>query len=205
MTVADTNFVMLVETFADGTGARTIRTTVRAESRTVDGAGWKTILPETTFGPDDGAPGWFPVLQRITKLRPKYREPPPTEFEFRVPVGREAIEADRIVLRTTVRWGQFGVAFAVPFRATEYEIVDGIPLPAGPEAETSATADPSPAVLALSRAMSERAGYPVPTDLIISAAKSAELDPDEFARLKLEELGVPLPADTISEDAAPVK
>ena len=44
-----------------------------------------------------------------------------------------------------------------------------------------------------------------PTDLIISAAKSAELDPDEFARLKLEELGVPLPADTISEDAAPVK
>ena len=41
--------------------------------------------------------------------------------------------------------------------------------------------------------------------MIISAAKSAELDPDEFARLKLEELGVPLPADTISEDAAPVK
>ena len=201
VTVADTNLVTLVETLADGTGARTIRTTVRAESRTADGAGWETILPETAFGPEDGAPGWFPVLQRITKLRPKYRVPPPTEFEFRVPVGREAIEADRIVLRTTVRWGQFGVAFAVPFRSTEYEIVDGIPLPAGPEAETAETAGPSPTVLALSRAMSEKAGYPVPPDLILSVAKSAELDPDEFARLKLEELGIPLPAETLAEKA----
>lgn len=201
VTVADTNGVTLVETLADGTGARTIRTTVRAESRTTDGVGWETILPETAFGPDDGAPGWFPVLQRITKLRPDYREPPPTEFEFRVPVGREAIEADRIVLRTTIRWGQFGVAFAVPFRSTEYEIVDGIPLPPAPDAESPGTAEPSSAVLALSSAMSEKMGYAVPPDLILSAAKSAELDPDEFARLKLEELGIPLPVETLAEKA----
>ena len=201
VTVADTNGVTLVETLADGTGARTIRTTVRAESRTADGAGWETILPETAFGPEDGAPGWFPVLQRITKLRPKYRVPPPTEFEFRVPVGREAIEADRIVLRTTVRWGQFGVAFAVPFRSTEYEIVDGITLPPAPDAESPGTSEPSSAVLALSSAMSEKMGYAVPPDLILSAAKSAELDPDEFARMKLEELGIPLPAETLAEKA----
>ena len=127
--------------------------------------------------------------------------PPPTEFEFRVPVGREAIEADRIVLRTTVRWGQFGVAFAVPFRSTEYEIVDGITLPPAPDAESPGTSEPSSAVLALSSAMSEKMGYAVPPDLILSAAKSAELDPDEFARMKLEELGIPLPAETLAEKA----
>ena len=39
VTVADTNLVTLVETLADGTGARTIRTTVRAESRTAEERG----------------------------------------------------------------------------------------------------------------------------------------------------------------------
>ena len=37
--------------------------------------------------------------------------------------------------------------------------------------------------------------------VILSAAKSAELDPDEFARLKLEELGIPLPVETLAEKA----
>ena len=42
---------------------------------------------------------------------------------------KATIEADRIVLRTTVRWGQAGIGFAVPFREAVFEIVDGIPLP----------------------------------------------------------------------------
>ena len=93
------------------------------------------------------------------------------------------------------------MAFAVPFRSTEYEIVDGITLPPAPDAESPGTAEPSSAVLALSSAMSEKKGYAVPPDLILSAAKIVELDPDEFARLKLEELGIPLPVETLAEKA----
>ena len=129
VTVAATNYTGLVETFADGTGARAIRTTVRAENRTENG--FETVLPETPFGPVAGQPGWFPVLQKLSwsYFRHRYLPGPPGEFVFRVPVGRDAIEADRIVLRTTVRWGQAGIGFAVPFREAVFEIVDGIPLP----------------------------------------------------------------------------
>ena len=129
VTVAATNYTGLVETFADGTGARAIRTTVRAENRTENG--FETVLPETPFGPVAGQPGWFPVLQKLSwsYFRHRYLPGPPGEFVFRVPVGRDAIEADRIVLRTTVRWGQAGIGFAVPFREAVFEIVDSIPLP----------------------------------------------------------------------------
>ena len=129
VTVAATNYTGLVETFADGTGARAIRTTVRAENRTENG--FETVLPETPFGPVAGQPGWFPVLQKLSwsYCRHRYLPEPPGEFVFRVPVGRDAIEADRIVLRTTVRWGLAGIGFAVPFREAVFEIVDGIPLP----------------------------------------------------------------------------
>ena len=129
VTVAATNYTGLVETFADGTGARAIRTTVRAENRTENG--FETVLPETPFGPADGQPGWFSVLQELSwsYFRHRYLPGPPGEFVFRVPVGRDAIEADRIVLRTTVRWGLAGIGFAVPFREAVFEIVDGIPLP----------------------------------------------------------------------------
>ena len=129
VTVAATNYTGLVETFADGTGARAIRTTVRAENRTENG--FETVLPETPFGPVAGQPGWFPVLQKLSwsYFRHRYLPGPPGEFVFRVPVGRDAIEADRIVLRTTVRWGLAGIGFAVPFREAVFEIVDGIPLP----------------------------------------------------------------------------
>ena len=64
VTVAATNYTGLVETFADGTGARAIRTTVRAENRTENG--FETVLPETPFGPVAGQPGWFPVLQELS-------------------------------------------------------------------------------------------------------------------------------------------
>ena len=64
--------------------------------------------------------------------------------------------------------------------------------------EGSGEAEPSPsvapaaatnAVQALARAMSERAGYPVPADLVVAAAKRLNQDPDEYARKTLEKIG----------------
>ena len=80
VTVAATNYTGLVETFADGTGARAIRTTVRAENRTENG--FETVLPETPFGPVAGQPGWFPVLQELSwsYCRHRYLPEPPGEF-----------------------------------------------------------------------------------------------------------------------------
>ena len=193
VTVAATNYTGLVETFADGTGARAIRATVRAENRTENG--FETVLPETPFGPADGQPGWFPVLQKLSwsYFRHRYLPEPPGEFVFRVPVGRDAIEADRIVLRTTVRWGQAGIGFAVPFREAVFEIVDGIPLPNDGGADSDPAAIPA-SVLELSRVLSEKMGFPVPPGLIVAQAKNCEMTPDAFARAKLEELGVEIPA-----------
>jgi hypothetical protein len=193
VTVAATNSTGLVETFADGTGARAIRTTVRAENRTENG--FETVLPETPFGPVAGQPGWFPVLQELSwsYFRHRYLPEPPGEFVFRVPVDREAIEADRIVLRTTVRWGLAGIGFAVPFREAVFEIVDGIPLPNDGGADSAPAAIPA-SVLELSRVLSEKMGFPVPPGLIVAQAKNCEMTPDAFARAKLEELGVEIPA-----------
>ena len=194
VTVAATNYTGLVETFADGTGARAIRTTVRAENRTENG--FETVLPETPFGPVAGQPGWFPVLQELSWSYFRHRylpEPPGGEFVFRVPVGRDAIEADRIVLRTTVRWGLAGIGFAVPFREETFEIVDGVPLPNNGGADSTPAAI-SASVLELSRILSEKMGFPVPPGLIVAQAKNCEMSPDAFARAKLEELGVEIPA-----------
>ena len=37
--------------------------------------------------------------------------------------------------------------------------------------------------------MSERAGYPVPADLVVAAAKRLNQDPEEYAKKTLEEIG----------------
>ena len=60
------------------------------------------------------------------------------------------------------------------------------------EAEQSPSVDPAAAtnaVQALARAMSERAGYPVPADLVVAAAKRLNQDPEEYAKKTLEEIG----------------
>ena len=42
----------------------------------------------------------------------------------------------------------------------------------------------------LSRALSAQAGYPITPELIVQAAKIAEMELEEFAREKLSELGI---------------
>ena len=42
--------------------------------------------------------------------------------------------------------------------------------------------------------ISEKMGFPVPPGLIVAQAKNCEMTPDAFARAKLEELGVEIPA-----------
>ena len=60
------------------------------------------------------------------------------------------------------------------------------------EAKSSPSVAPAAAtnaVQALARAMSERAGYPVPADLVVAAAKRLNQDPEEYAKKTLEEIG----------------
>ena len=73
------------------------------------------------------------------------------------------------------------------------------------EAEQSPSVDPAAAtnaVQALARAMSERAGYPVPADLVVAAAKRLNQDPEEYARKMLAEIGAGA-ASTNAPSSAP--
>lgn len=64
--------------------------------------------------------------------------------------------------------------------------------PAMPVRDSSATNAPACglAVETLSRAMSAMGGYPIPSELIVQSAKAAEMEPEEYAREKLSELGI---------------
>ena len=64
--------------------------------------------------------------------------------------------------------------------------------PAMPVCDSSATNAPACglAVETLSRAMSAMGGYPIPSELIVQSAKAAEMEPEEYAREKLSELGI---------------
>ena len=64
--------------------------------------------------------------------------------------------------------------------------------PGLPVRDSSATNAPaySIAVETLSRALSAQAGYPIFPELIVQSAKAAEMEPEEFAREKLSELGI---------------
>ena len=64
--------------------------------------------------------------------------------------------------------------------------------PAMPVRDSSATNAPaySIAVETLSRALSAQAGYPITPELIVQAAKIAEMELEEYAREKLSELGI---------------
>ena len=68
-----------------------------------------------------------------------------------------------------------------------------------PAAATNAPAY-SIAVETLSRALSAQAGYPITPELIVQAAKIAEMELEEFAREKLSELGIE-PGATIDPPA----
>jgi len=68
-----------------------------------------------------------------------------------------------------------------------------------PAAATNAPAY-STAVETLSRALSAQAGYPITPELIVQAAKIAEMELEEFAREKLSELGIE-PGATIDPPA----
>ena len=68
-----------------------------------------------------------------------------------------------------------------------------------PAAATNAPAY-SIAVETLSRALSAQAGYPITPELIVQAAKIAEMELEEYAREKLSELGIE-PGATIDPPA----
>ena len=74
--------------------------------------------------------------------------------------------------------------------------------PAMPVCDSSATNAPACglAVETLSRAMSAMGGYPIPSELIVQSAKAAEMEPEEYAREKLSELGIE-PGATIDPPA----
>ena len=57
------------------------------------------------------------------------------------------------------------------------------------------------AVDMLAKVMSEKAGYPIPTDLIMASAKAADMTADEFARAKLAEFGVDLEEEGVAPAA----
>lgn len=74
--------------------------------------------------------------------------------------------------------------------------------PSMPACDSSATNAPaySIAVETLSRALSAQAGYPITPELIVQAAKIAEMELEEYAREKLSELGIE-PGATIDPPA----
>ena len=59
------------------------------------------------------------------------------------------------------------------------------------------------AVDRLAKAMSEKAGYPISTDLIVQSAKAADMTADEFAKAKLAEMGLEEPEEEPEAAAKP--
>ena len=53
----------------------------------------------------------------------------------------------------------------------------------------------------LAKVLSEKQGYPITTDLIMASARQADMTADEFARAKLEELGVDLEEEGVAPPA----